>query len=155
VQPAYENLFGLGVSALLHLQYGLRREKYAFELSGNHLFTSFLSNELQFEAYDSRENIITTNENRDRYDEQRIHGHYKRTKPAKAGLLFLAGAQMGKSVMVDGGIRIERFRHMSSEQSLLGNPFNNFEQGMQYFMLRTSIDDLDKFPFPKRAKTLY
>jgi predicted acylesterase/phospholipase RssA len=155
VQPAYENLFGLGVSALLHLQYGLRREKYAFELSGNHLFTSFLSNELQFEAYDSRENIITTNETATDTTNSEFTATINEQSLQRAGLLFLAGAQMGKSVMVDGGIRIERFRHMSSEQSLIGNPFNNFEQGMQYFMLRTSIDDLDKFPFPEKGQKHY
>ena len=156
VQPAYENLFGLGVSALLHLQYGLRREKYAFELSGNHLFSSFFADKLQFEAYDSRENIITTKETATDTTNTEFTTTINEESLQRAGLLFLAGAQMGKSAMVDGGIRIERFRHYSSsEQSLLKEPFSNFEQGMQYLMLRTSIDDLDKFPFPENGQKHY
>jgi len=156
VQPAYENLFGLGVSALLHLQYGLRREKYAFELSGNHLFSSFFADKLQFEAYDSRENIITTKETATDTTNTEFATTINEESLQRAGLLFLAGAQMGKSAMVDGGIRIERFRHYSSsEQSLLKEPFSNFEQGMQYLMLRTSIDDLDKFPFPENGQKHY
>jgi len=58
--------------------------------------------------------------------------------------------------MVDGGIRIERFRHYSSsQQTLLKDPFNNFEQGMQYLMLRMTIDDIDKFPFPENGQKHY
>ena len=155
VQPAYENLFGMGVVALMHLQYGLRREKYAFELSANHLFSSFLANKLQFEAYVSRERIVTTLDSAmdSTYSEYATTTNEQSLR--KAGLLFLTGAQIGKSAMIDGGIRIERFRHSYSEQSVLRDPFKNFEQGMQYLMLRTTIDDLDRFPFPENGQKHY
>lgn len=155
VQPAYENLFGLGVSALVHLQYGLRREKYAFELSGNHLFSSFFANKLQFEAYVSRERIVTTQDSAIDTTLSEYRTITNEQSLRKAGLLFLAGAQIGKSVMVDGGIRIERFRHSFSELSVFRDPFKNFEQGMQYLMLRTTIDDLDRFPFPENGQKHY
>jgi predicted acylesterase/phospholipase RssA len=155
-QPAYTNVLGWGASALMHLQYGPRREKYAIEFLENLPFSSFFANKLQLEAYDSRENIVTTNETAVDTTQSEFATSISEQSLQRAGLLLLAGAQMGKSVLVDGGIRIERFRHYSSsEQSLLRDPFNNFEQGMQYLMLRTTIDDLDKFPFPENGQKHY
>lgn len=155
MQPAYENLFGLGILALAHLQYGLRREKYAFELSGNHLFSTYLANKLLFEAYVSRERIITTRDSAIDTTGSEFRTITNEQSLRKAGLLFLAGAQLGKSVMVDGGLRIERFRHFFSEQSVFRDPFKNFEQGMQYLMLRTTIDNIDRFPFPENGQKHY
>ena len=120
IQPAYTNLFGAGVSALLHLQYGLRREKYAFELLSDQLFSSFIAQKLQFQAYIAREIIRKETEYRDTTDTTGTQ--YKTAIDEqglrKAGLLFLAGTEIGRFAMVDGGIRIERFRRTLLEQSV-------------------------------------
>jgi len=156
VQPAYSNLMGWGASAMVHLQYGPRREKYALELLEDLPFSSFFTNKFQFEAYDSRETIISTKDTAIDTTLSEFATTVNEQGLQRAGLLFLIGAQMGKSTMVDGGIRIERFRHYSSsQQTLLKDPFNNFEQGMQYLMLRMTIDDIDKFPFPENGQKHY
>jgi hypothetical protein len=58
IQPAYENLFGLGICALLHLQYGLRREKYSIELLANHLFTTNFAYNLLAQLYISKDRFF-------------------------------------------------------------------------------------------------
>jgi predicted acylesterase/phospholipase RssA len=157
LQPAYTNLLGSGISALLHLQYGLRREKYAFELLGNNISSPLLSQKLQFQAYISREIIRKEKEVRDSSDTSGIQ--YKRSINeeglGKAGLMLLAGTDIGKFAMIDGGIRIERFRRTVAEQSVFKDPFTYFEKGIPYFLVRGMIDNLDKFPFPKKGQKHY
>ena len=58
IQPAYENLLGLGIVTAIHLQYGLRREKYAIDFQGNHLLTPNFANNLQIQFYISKERIF-------------------------------------------------------------------------------------------------
>jgi predicted acylesterase/phospholipase RssA len=156
-EPAYTNLFGAGVSALLHLQYGLRREKYAFELLSNHLFSSFVTQKLQFQAYIAREIIRKETEYRDTTDTTGTQ--YKTVIDEqglrKAGLLFLAGTDIGRFAMLDGGVRIERFRRTLLEQSVFKDPFTDFERGVPYFMVRAIIDNLDNYPFPANGQKHY
>jgi predicted acylesterase/phospholipase RssA len=152
IQPAYENLLGLGISASLHLQYGTMREKYAIELLNNHFFSSFFANKVQFEGYITRERIVTRTEypNIDstitlvKLDEQTL---------GKAGFLALLGAQIGKFSMLDGGIRLEQYAVYQSDA--FKDPFGEFKRGMKYLMLRLSIDNLDKFPFPEKGQKHY
>jgi predicted acylesterase/phospholipase RssA len=157
LQPAYTNLFGSGISALFHLQYGLRREKYAFELMGNNIFSSTLAQKLQFQAYISREIIRKETETRDTSDTSRIL--YKKSIDEeglrKAGLMLLVGTEIGKFALIDGGIKLDRFRRTVSEQSVFKDPFTYYEQGVPYFLIRGIIDDLDKFPFPKNGQKHY
>ena len=157
IQPAYTNFLGTGVSALLHLQYGLRREKYAFELLDNHLFSSSMAQKLQLQAYLSREIIRKETDYRDTTDTTGTQ--YRRTIDEqglrKVGLLFLAGTQIGKFAMLDYGIKLERFRRTILEQSVLNDPFKDFEKGVPYFMVRGMIDNLDKFPFPEKGQKHY
>ena len=157
IQPAYINLFGSDISALLHLQYGLRREKYAFELLGNNISSSFLAQKIQFQAYISREIIRKEKEFQDTSDTSGIQ--YKRSINEeglrKAGLMLLAGTEIGKIAMIDGGIKIERFKRTVSEQSVFKDPFTYYEQGIPYLIARGMIDNLDKFPFPKNGQKHY
>ncbi len=157
LQPAYTNLFGAGGAALFHLQYGLRREKYAFELLGNPIFSSTLAQKMQFQAYLSRETIRKEKEARDTSDTSGIQ--YKKSIAeeglGKAGLMLLAGTEIGKFALIDGGIKIERFRRTVSEQSVFKDPFTYFEQGVPYLLIRGIIDNLDNFPFPKKGQKHY
>ncbi len=155
IQPAYENLFGSGISALLHLQYGLRREKYAFELLANPLSSYSIAQKLQFQAYISKEIIRKEKE----IPTDSTHLQYKKIIDEqglrKAGIMLLGGTEIGNAIMVDGGIRIERFRRTVSEQSLFTDPFIYFDQGVPYFLLRATVDNLDRFPFPKNGQKHY
>jgi predicted acylesterase/phospholipase RssA len=157
VQPAYVNLFGSGLSAILHLQYGLRREQYSFELTNNNIFSPAIAQKLQLKCYISREIIRKESESRDTTDTTGIL--YKTTideqSLRKAGIMFVAGVQIGRFAMLDGGIRIERFRRTLSEQSVFNDPYKDFEQGVPYFLLRTTIDNLDKYPFPEKGQKHY
>jgi predicted acylesterase/phospholipase RssA len=132
IQPTYVNLFGTGVSALLHLQYGLRREKYAFELLANNLLSSSIAQKFQFQAYIASEVIRKETEYRDTTDTTGTQ--YKTTIDQlglrKAGLMFLAGTQIGKFSMLEEGIKIERFRRTVLEQSVFKDPFKDFERGV-------------------------
>jgi NTE family protein len=62
LEAAHENLFGLGISCIVHLQYGLRREKYALELKGNHLISPWWANNVRIQGYVARESIVERTE---------------------------------------------------------------------------------------------
>jgi predicted acylesterase/phospholipase RssA/outer membrane translocation and assembly module TamA len=144
IQPAYENLFGLGICALAHLQYGLRREKYALELQGTHLFTSNLAISHQFQGYISRERVVI----REIIDPDSLRVEEKTLR--KTGIIALAGTQIGRSAMLNGGIKLERYKIQQSDNSAFGDALGfKFTRGLPYFMLRLTIDTMDKFPFPK------
>ncbi|MBD3392833.1 MAG: BamA/TamA family outer membrane protein [Chitinivibrionales bacterium] len=161
VQPAYENLFGSGVTALLHIQYGLRREKYAFTLQGSQLFSSKLANSIQVQTYVSRETISkdTTWEEVDPLDSTLIETRVRRSELTlrKAGVLGRLGTQIGRVAMLDGGIRIERFRVTRSADGVFdSDPLGaSFKKGIRYLMVRLTVDNLDRFPFPKKGRKHY
>lgn len=149
IQPAYENLFGLGINTDLHIQMGMRREKYALEFKGNQLFTSNFSNTINLQFYSSRERTIQReiHKSTDMFSIDTIKLQEKTLR--KSGICGLLGTQIGKWSHLCAGIRIERFKVQQSEQSaikdLLGLQFN---QTHPYFVIKLIIDTIDKFPFP-------
>jgi len=154
VEPAYENLFGLGTEAALLLQYGTTREKYALEISGNHVFTPVFANNTHVQFYVSRERIVTRILSADSTGNSPIvHETLEEQNLRKAGALGLIGIQIGRFAMLDGGLRIENFK--SDQSATFNNPFGGFENGMQYLMMRLAIDNLDDFPFPKKGQKDY
>jgi predicted acylesterase/phospholipase RssA len=153
VQPAYENLFGLGISTSLHLQYGSLREKYALELLSNHIFSSAFANMVQLQGYIARERVVTRTEYADSLDSILTHVHLEEQTLQKTGLMGIAGVQLGKYFMLEGGIRFERFAVYESMG--FKDPFGAFKGGMQYLMLRLTGDDLDRFPFPEKGQKHY
>jgi predicted acylesterase/phospholipase RssA len=153
VQPGYENLFGIGLVASLHLQYGLMREKYAFELVDNHVISQEFANRIQAQVYLSRESIIKRTETPDSSGSGITQVTLDQQTLGKGGALGLAGIQLGKSMMLDGGIRIEKFQLYQSKT--FRNPFGGFMGGLQYLMARLTIDNLDKFPFPEKGQKDY
>ncbi|MFP4417764.1 MAG: patatin-like phospholipase family protein [Chitinispirillaceae bacterium] len=165
VQPAYENLFGMGICALLHLQYGIRREKYAFELQGSSLFSPALANNALFQAYLSRERVTDTVIVSEDTSDTAVYEsvtRYAETSLRKAGLLLMAGAQLGRTMMISGGLRIEKFSLSRSGSEGLdlwsasnGNPLGGYRDGIRYLFLRLNIDNLDRFPFPRYGQKHY
>jgi predicted acylesterase/phospholipase RssA len=153
VQPGYENLFGVGAAASLHLQYGPMREKYALEIIDNHVYSQAFANKVQVQTYLSRESIIKRTEAPDSTDSTITRITLDERTLGKGGFLGLLGVQIGKFMMLDGGIRIERFQIYQSKA--FKNPSGGFARGLQYLMLRLTIDNLDKFPFPEKGQKDY
>ncbi|NLG16726.1 MAG: BamA/TamA family outer membrane protein [Fibrobacter sp.] len=147
IQPAYENLLGMGICAAVHLQYGLRREKYALDFQGNHLLTSNFANHLQLQFYFSKEKIIKREIFWNDTGSDSISLHEKNLR--KNGILALLGTQFGKSVLLSGGMRIERFKVQKSDNSVFSDAFGlRSHQSLPYFMLKLNFDTMDKYPFP-------
>jgi len=154
VQPAYENLFGLGICASLHLQYGLRREKYTLGFQGNHLFTSNVANNLQIQLYTSKERIYRREilEREETVDSLIIQEQVLR----KSGVIGMVGTQLGRATMLTGGVRLERYKVQLSDRSAFGDVLGlGFPKGLPYIMLRLIIDTMDKSPFPTRGQKHY
>ncbi|MBD3322263.1 MAG: BamA/TamA family outer membrane protein, partial [Chitinivibrionales bacterium] len=155
VQPAYENLFGEGICASLHLQYGLRREKYAFELAGHRPFFRKLANMAKLQLYVSREKI------RERAAEQTADTavfdtfYLQEQTLRKAGIIGLIGANAGNFAMLECGVRIEQFKVHQSDRSIFEDPLSSFRDGIRYLMLRLTVDNIDRFPFPQKGGKHY
>ena len=143
IQPAYENLFGHGVCALLHLQYGLRREKYALELQSNHFLTANYANSAKLQAYLSTERIFLEDTI---FADSTTLWHREKTL-RKGGVLGLIGIQIGRSTMLSSGIHLELYKVQSSTgvtafSDLWGLKF------LPYGLFRLSMDNMDRYPFP-------
>lgn len=149
IQPAYENLFGSGIQALLHLQYGLRREKYSIEFKARHLFTSNFANNLLLQMYISKDRIfqreIIYNDSTDGPD-QIVHNERSLTK---SGILIMTGTSIGRSALFGLGLKMERFKIQVSNKSALDNYFGLSFNTLPFWLLKLNIDSMDKFPFPK------
>jgi predicted acylesterase/phospholipase RssA len=143
LEPAYENLFGLGVIASAHLQYGLRREKYAVEFQDNHLFTSNFSNLTQLQLYISKEKIFQREVIQDTI-------FLKEKTLRKSGILGLIGTQIGRSAQLSVGFRLEKYNVQQSDKGAFGDALGlKFDQALPYLMLKLTVDNTDKYPFPK------
>lgn len=155
-EPAYENLFGLGINTNLHIHLGMRREKYALEFKDNQLFTSNFSNTINLQFFSSRERIV----------QREIHRSFDGTTPdtirlqertlRKSGISGLIGTQIGRWSHLCAGIRLERFRIQQSDQSAIKDLLGlGLKQTHPYFVLKLIIDTMDKFPFPTTGAKHY
>jgi predicted acylesterase/phospholipase RssA len=158
LQPAYENLFGRAMCASLHLQYGLMREKYAVELSGSHPLTRFISHNSRLRGYISREKIVTREKQiADTLPDSTIVEEYLLHEQSlrKVGAMATVGTEIGRSSMVEAGIKAENFRLYRSGRTIFEDFNRSFPRGLRSFMLRLIIDNVDKFPFPKKGQKHY
>ncbi len=162
IQPAYENLLGAGIGALAHLQFGVLREKYAVELQSNQSFTPWWASGLRIQGYISRERVITLDtlyelrresidttlsETIERYDEKSLR---------KAGVRFMIGTQLARVLMLDGGVRVERFKLRLSDESVFEDvDLGLFRKGITYLSVRLTVDNLDRWPFPLKGQKHY
>lgn len=161
LQPGHDNLFGLGIRAIFHLQYGEKREKYAFELSSNRLFTTNWANRAALLAYRSRE-TVGSEEERPTYDpeDSSLTGSITRSEwitLQKTGLQLLAGTQLWRVTMFDILVQIEKFMVNHSENlGVVEDPWGRtFRKGIRSVALRLTVDDLDRFPFPMNGHRHY
>jgi outer membrane protein assembly factor BamA len=168
IQPGHENLFGTGVNAQLHLQFGLRREKYAVELLGSPLFTSNWASNFRVQAYVSKERIVVREEIPrietviDTVDSSTTEVQrgfwiaYEETEVQKRGMMLKLGTEVGRVAMLNLGLRIEKFQVGESESSPFEDPLGQaFGSGIRYLMAGLTIDDLDRYPFPRHGHKHY
>ena len=153
LQPGYENLFGLGINTTMHIQYGLRREKYALEFHGNHLFTSNFSNLIQLQFFISKEKIFQRSVIKEETGPDSIFLSERTLR--KTGTIGLAGTQIGKWGLLCGGLRFERFKVQQSDNNTFDDVLGLNYEGLPYLILRLTIDTMDKFPFPKTGARHY
>ncbi|MBD3316444.1 MAG: BamA/TamA family outer membrane protein [Chitinivibrionales bacterium] len=168
IQPGYENLFGTGVNAQLHLQFGLRREKYALEIHGSPLFTSNWASSIRTQAYLSKERIIIRKESPrietvvDTVDSSLIEVpkgfwiDYQETEVQKRGVMLKVGTEVGRVAMLNIGLRFEKYEVGESEKSPFDDPLGQaFAGGIRYLMVGLTVDDLDRYPFPLNGHKHY
>ncbi|MCU0608458.1 MAG: patatin-like phospholipase family protein [Chitinispirillaceae bacterium] len=146
LEPAYENLFGQGICASLHAQYGLRREKYAIELKSNHLFTSNLANVAKIQSYIAQDGIFKRE-----VDTTGLISLEEQTL-RKTGVTGLMGIQVGRIALLAAGLRYDRFKVQSSRSNALQDVLSlRYQQGLPFAFLRLTMDSMDKLPFPTRG----
>ncbi len=162
VQPAYENLLGAGISALAHFQFGMLREKYAVELHSNQSFTPWWASGLRVQGYISRERVVTLDtlyeirrQNIDTTLTETIE-RYNEKSLRKAGIRFMLGTQLARVLMLDGGVRVERFKLRLSDESVFEDvDLGLFRKGITYLSVRLTVDNLDRWPFPLKGQKHY
>ncbi len=147
IQPAYENLFGLGIRALLHLQYGLQREKYSLEFQTDQLFSSNWTYNLLFQMYFSKDRIFEREVISNDSTLTEFIDLQERTL-RKTGLMAFIGTSLGKSTLLAAGIKLERYKVQLSNRSALSDYFGLQYETLPYFILKFNIDSMDKYPFP-------
>jgi outer membrane protein assembly factor BamA len=143
IEPAYENLLGRGICLSSRLQYGLRREKYSLELSSNQMMSSWWANALRLQSYICTERIVKRESDPIdtivRLEERTLH---------KAGMSVFAGFELKQFALLLVGIRSEQYGIKSSERSIFNDPFSSLGLKNSTGLLRFSLDNLDKYPFP-------
>ncbi|MCL2689259.1 MAG: patatin-like phospholipase family protein [Chitinispirillia bacterium] len=151
LQPAYENLLGQGFSANMHLQYGMRREKYAVEIKNNHLLSSNFAQNSHLQAFTASERIYERIISpRDSIDGVRQPDSISINEVVlrKSGISFTIGTQLWKSMSIESGAKLESFQIQRSSGGIFDNDLGfGFRNSMPYFMTRLEIDTRDVIPF--------
>jgi predicted acylesterase/phospholipase RssA len=148
VQPAYENLLGLGICTQIHLQYGLQREKYALEFEAKHLFSSNIATNLQLQFYLSGEKIFRREAVQSDSNPNIELVLLNERSLRKAGIVSMLGTQFGKFAQLSSGIKLERYRVQTSNRSVLTNAFGLQYKTYPYLLFKLIMDSMDKYPFP-------
>jgi predicted acylesterase/phospholipase RssA len=156
IEPAYENLFGLGITAALHLQYGSRNEKYALGLGTNFLFTQNWALNYNAQVFTARERIYSREEHlRFAPDSTRLPDSVVISDEVlgKSGVALVAGSQIGKSVSMEAGAKLEWFQLLQSNRGIFDNDLGfGFRYSLPYFFLRLNIDTRDIAPFTENGR---
>ncbi|MBN1983811.1 MAG: patatin-like phospholipase family protein [Chitinivibrionales bacterium] len=159
IQPSYENLFGSGISAHAHLQYGAMRGKYAVGLLLNKFRSSAWANGVGVQAYISLERVKEATKikiyplpNDSTFFFTKIM-YYERSL-IKNGLMFKVETQIGRIAMLEALMRFERFRIEQTDNGLI-DAWGRFKNGLRYGQVRLTIDNLDRSPFPLRGHAFY
>jgi NTE family protein len=155
IEPAYENIFGLGISTALHLQYGSRKEKYAVGFTTDILLTQNSAINCNAQLFTAREQVYS----RDAY--QRFAPDSTLLPDSivigdevlgKSGVTFIVGSQIGKSVSLEAGAKLEWFQLLQSTQNIFDKDLGfGFRNTLPYFLLRLTADTRDATPFTKNG----
>jgi len=57
--------------------------------------------------------------------------------------------------MLDGGMRFDKFGQVLSSKSVLNDPLSHYGKGIPYYIIRATVDNLDRFPFPTQGLKAY
>jgi len=156
VEPAYENLFGWGITSALHLQYGGKKEKYSLDLSTNLLITSNWAANLRLQVFTARERIYTREIVTP--DSGTLPREYEGSTASiaitedvlgKNGVSFVAGSQFGKFVSLEFGAKIETFQLIETNRRIFQNV--GFRHSLPYFLVRVNADSRDVVPFTENG----
>ena len=150
MQPAYENLLGQGFSASMHLQYGMRKEKYAIDIKNNHLLSSNFAQNSRLQLFTASEQIYERNVIPRSAAEHQLPDSISINEAVlrKNGILFTIGTQLGKSMSIESGAKLESFELQQSSGGIFDNGLGfGFRNSMPYFMIRLDIDTRDVIPF--------
>jgi outer membrane protein assembly factor BamA len=151
IEPAYENVFGLGISTALHLQYGSRKEKYAVGFATDILLTQNWAINCNAQVFMAREQIYS----REAYRQKKSLTDsivISDTLLGKSGVALVLGSQIGKSMSVEAGAKLEWFDLLQSNQNIFDNDLGfGFRKSLPYFLLRLTTDTRDATPFTKNG----
>ncbi len=155
IEPAYENLFGLGISAALHLQYGSRKEKYALGFATDILFTQNWAINCNAQVFTAREQIYSRDVHPRVRDSTQGFGPdlivIRDEVLGKSGVAFVVGSQIGKSLSAEVGAKLELFDLLQSNRDIFSNDLFGFRKSLPYFLLRVTADTRDVAPFTENG----
>jgi len=147
IEPAYDNILGQGISAALHLQYGSRKEKYAMNLSTDILLTQNLAINCNTQVFTAREQIYSREPDTTNPEKSYLR-KIRDDVLGKSGVAFVVGSQIGKSVSLEAGAKLEWFQLLQSNQNIFDNDLGfGFRKSLPYFLLRLTADTRDAAPF--------
>ncbi len=151
IEPAYENVFGLGISTALHLQYGSRKEKYAIGFATDILLTQNWAINCNAQIFTAREQIYSRE--KDTTDHEKSYLIKIRDDVlGKSGVTLIAGSQIGKSMSVEAGAKLEWFQLLESNRNIFDNDLGfGFRNTLPYFLLRLNVDTRDAAPFTENG----
>jgi len=156
IEPAYENLFGWGVTSELHLQYGGKKEKYSLDLSTNLLIVSNWAVNLRLEAFTARERIYTreiippdSGTLPTGYDPSTASIAITEDVLGKSGVSLVAGSQFGKFISLEFGAKIETFQTIETNRRIFEDI--GFRKSLPYFLVRLNADSRDVVPFTENG----
>ena len=131
-----DNVLGFGIKLRLSAQVGEKRQLYALEERANRMWRTYLTHRVK--AYYSRED-------RQVYGKNTPTGTYR---DARVSTRFAFGQQMYRLGAATAEVRVENARLDSTS----GTGFPQGKRKIRSLILRSILDSLDRFPFPRRGR---
>lgn len=145
VRYMVDNVKGTGIRWTNHLQYGLRREKYSSFLMGDRLGGTFMFHGTGAYLYkDKRFAVDPTKPNQ-------ITAKTLR----KIGLSLSLGRQIKRLGNISASLRIENFLSDTLDREWLQSNLEAYSEGIRTFSIRSTVDDLNRIPFPTSGRKHY
>ncbi len=144
-----DNLFGLDAQSHLHLQYGLRRERYKYELKADRLFNTYFTYKLspyfyKNKVFEYQNDSLGNPTNQIRLNTLR-----------KVGFTASVGQQIYRLGTVSLNFRIENYKVNNEYLPTFKENLRTFSKGMRIFSLRSDVETQDKYPYPNSGKKVH